>query len=70
MLHVSPVLLSRLMVVLAKHLAAATRGMIPFTDSPSANQVAFEPLGSDLRPDSPGSYRSAISCRYRPPTRH
>jgi hypothetical protein len=49
MLRGSPVLLSRLMVVLAKHLAAAARGVIPFTDSPSANQVAFAPLGPDLR---------------------
>jgi hypothetical protein len=49
MLRASPVLLSRLMVVLAKHLAAAARGVIPFTDSPSANQVAFAPLGPDLR---------------------
>ncbi len=48
MLRASPVLLSRLMVVLAKHLAAATRGVIPFTDSPSAHQVAFTPLGPDL----------------------
>jgi hypothetical protein len=48
MLRASPVLLSRLMVVLAKHLAAATRGVIPFTDSPSAQQVAFTPLGPDL----------------------
>ena len=48
MLRISPVLLSRLMVVLAKHLAAATRGTIPFTDSPPAAQVAFKPLGSDL----------------------
>jgi hypothetical protein len=45
MLRASPVLLSRLMVVLAKHLAAATRGMIPFTESPSAYHVAFAPLG-------------------------
>lgn len=37
------------MIVLAKHLAAAVRGTIPFTDSPSANQVAFAPLGPDLR---------------------
>jgi hypothetical protein len=37
------------MVVLAKHLAAATRGVVPFTDSPGANQVAFAPLGPDLR---------------------
>ena len=49
MLRASPVLLSRLMVVLAKHLAAAARGVIPFTNSPSANQVAFAPLGPDLR---------------------
>jgi hypothetical protein len=49
MLRASPVLLSQLMVVLAKHLAAASRGVIPFTDSPSANQVAFTPLGPDLR---------------------
>ena len=49
MLQASPVLLSRLMVVLAKHLAAASRGVIPFTNSPSANQVAFAPLGPDLR---------------------
>jgi hypothetical protein len=49
MLRASPVLLSRLMIVLAKHLAAAARGTIPFTDSPSANQVAFAPLGPDLR---------------------
>jgi len=49
MLRASPVLLSRLMVVLAKHMAAAARGVIPFTDSPSANQVAFAPLGPDLR---------------------
>ena len=48
MFRISPVLLSRLMVVLAKHLAAANGGMIPFTDSPSAYQVAFTPLGSDL----------------------
>jgi len=48
MLRASPVLLSRLMVVLAKHLATATRGVIPFTDLPSANQVAFTPLGPDL----------------------
>lgn len=48
MLHASPVLLSRLMVVLAKHLAATEAGVIPFTDSPSANQVAFAPLGPDL----------------------
>lgn len=48
MLLASPVLLSRLMVVLAKHLAAATRGMIPFTDSAPAHQVAFTPLGPDL----------------------
>lgn len=48
MLHASPVLLSRLMVVLAKHLAATETGVIPFTDSPSANQVAFAPLGPDL----------------------
>jgi hypothetical protein len=44
MLSASPVLLSRLMVVLAKHMAAATRGMIPFTESPSAYHVAFAPL--------------------------
>jgi hypothetical protein len=49
MLHASPVLLSLLMVVLAIHLAAAAQGVIPFTDSPSANQVAFAPLGPDLR---------------------
>jgi hypothetical protein len=49
MLQASPVLLSRLMVVLAKHLAAAERGVIPFTDSPSAHEVAFAPLGPDLR---------------------
>ena len=49
MLRASPVLLSRLMVVLAKHLAAAARGVIPFTNLPSANQVAFAPLGPDLR---------------------
>ena len=49
MLRVSPVLLSRLMVVLAKHLAAGSQGVIPFTDSPSANEVAFAPLGPDLR---------------------
>jgi len=49
MLRASPVLLSRLMVILAKHLAVATRGVIPFTNSPSANQVAFAPLGPDLR---------------------
>lgn len=49
MLRASPLLLSRLMVVLAKHLAAAARGVIPFTDSPSANQVAFAPLGPDLQ---------------------
>lgn len=48
MLHASPLLLSRLMVMLAKHLAAAERGVIPFTDLPSANQVAFAPLGPDL----------------------
>jgi hypothetical protein len=48
MLRASPVLLSQLMVVLAKHLAAATPGVIPFTDSPSAHQVAFTPLGADL----------------------
>ncbi len=48
MFLISPVLLSRLMVVLAKHLAAATPGVIPFTDSPLAAQVAFTPLGSDL----------------------
>lgn len=48
MLLASPILLSRLMVVLAKHLAAATRGVIPFTNSPSANEVAFAPLGPDL----------------------
>lgn len=48
MLRASSVLLSRLMVVLAKHLAAAARGVIPFTNSPSANQVAFAPLGPDL----------------------
>ena len=48
MFRISPVLLSRLMVMLAKHLAAATGGMIPFTDSPPAYQVAFTPLGSDL----------------------
>ena len=41
MLRASPVLLSRLMILLAKHLAAATRGAIPFTDSPSAHQIAF-----------------------------
>lgn len=34
MLRASPVLLSRLMIVFAKHLAAAAQGMIPFTDSP------------------------------------
>jgi hypothetical protein len=45
MLLVSPVLLSQLMVVLAKHLAAVTSGMIPFTESPSAHDVAFAPLG-------------------------
>jgi len=49
MLHASPVLLSRLMIVLAKHLAAAAQGTIPFTDSPSASQIAFAPLGPDLR---------------------
>ncbi|MGH3503784.1 MAG: hypothetical protein ACRDQA_23250 [Nocardioidaceae bacterium] len=49
MLRASPMLLSPLMIVLAKHLAAAAQGMIPFTDSPSANQVAFAPLGPDLR---------------------
>lgn len=48
MLRASPVLLSQLMVVLAKHLAAATQGTIPFTDSRSAHQVAFAPLGPDL----------------------
>lgn len=50
MLHVSPVLLSRLMVVLAKHLAAATQGMIPFTESASACHVAFKPLGQTNLP--------------------
>lgn len=49
MLHASPGLLSRLMVVLAKHLAAAAQGVIPFTNSPSANKIAFAPLGPDLR---------------------
>ena len=48
MLRASPVLLSRLMVVLAKHLAAADRGIIPFTDLPSAHSIAFAPLGPDL----------------------
>lgn len=48
MLRASPVLLSRLMILLAKHLAAATRGAIPFTDSPSAHQIAFRSLRSDL----------------------
>lgn len=48
MLRASPVLLSRLMVVLAKHLAAADRGIIPFTGLPSAHSVAFAPLGPDL----------------------
>jgi hypothetical protein len=48
LLRGSPVLLSRLMVVLAKHMAAATRGVIPFTDLPPAHQVAFVPLGPDL----------------------
>jgi len=45
MLLVSPVLLSRLMVVLAKHMAAVTSGTIPFTESPSAHDVAFAPMG-------------------------
>jgi hypothetical protein len=49
MFRVSPVLLSRLMIVLAKHLAGASRGVIPFTDSLPAHQVAFAPLGPDLR---------------------
>jgi hypothetical protein len=49
MLKVSPVLLSRLMVVLAKHLAAAERGVIPFTDSPEAHEIAYAPLGPDLQ---------------------
>lgn len=48
MLRASPVLLSRLMVVLARHLAAAMRETIPFTDSRSAYRVAFAPLGPDL----------------------
>ncbi len=49
MYRVSPVLLSRLMIVLAKHLAAASRGVIPFTDLVAAHEVAFAPLGPDLR---------------------
>ena len=49
MYRVSPVLLSRLMIVLAKHLASASGGMvIPFTDSLAAHRVAFAPLGPDL----------------------
>lgn len=48
-LRASQALLSRLMIVLAKHLAAAVRGTIPFTDSPSASQIAFAPLGPDLQ---------------------
>lgn len=48
MFRASPVLLSQLMIVLAKHLAAATQGMIPFTDSAPAHRVAFTPLGPDL----------------------
>lgn len=48
MLRASPVLRSQLMIVLAKHMAAATRGTIPFTDSRSAYEVAFAPLGPDL----------------------
>jgi Family of unknown function (DUF6236) len=53
MLLASPVLLSQLMVVLAKHLAAATRGTIPFTESPSAQHVAFAPLGQPNVPAWP-----------------
>jgi len=48
MLRGSPALLSRLMVLFAKHLAAAAREVIPFTELPSASQVAFAPLGPDL----------------------
>lgn len=48
MFRVSPVLLSQLMIVLAKHLAGASRGVIPFTDSIPAHKVAFAPLGPDL----------------------
>jgi hypothetical protein len=71
MLRASPVLLSRLMVVLAKHLAAATRGVIPFTDSPSANQVAFAPLGPEppgpagSGPDQPGPEPLGPDLRHR-----
>jgi len=53
MLQASPALLSRLMVVLAKHLAAATQGMIPFTESASAYHVAFKPPG---QPNLPTRY--------------
>jgi hypothetical protein len=48
MFQVSPVLLARLMVVLAKHLAAATQGMVPFTESASAYNEAFKPLEPNL----------------------
>lgn len=48
MLRASPVLLSQLMIVLAKHMAAASQNTIPFTDSRSAYQIAFAPLGPDL----------------------
>lgn len=48
LLRGSPVLLSRLMVVLARHMAAAAQGVVPFTDSPGAQQVAFAPVGPDL----------------------
>jgi hypothetical protein len=53
MLLVSPALLSRLMVVLAKHLAAAMQGVIPFTESLSAHYVAFAPLGQPNVPAWP-----------------
>lgn len=48
LLRGSPMLLSRLMIVLARHMAAAVQGVIPFTDSPAAQQVAFAPVGPDL----------------------
>jgi hypothetical protein len=67
MLRASPVLLSRLMVVLAKHLAAAARGVI-------RSLTRLPPIRSPSRRWDPicgtgaaGSCRSAICCRYQPP---